>query len=108
MLCAICVIDDCIFHDVYEDPKIQGRTINEHLNCNDLLYADDTLLVTTDTNNMNAFLEAIERDSAYYNMKLNKGKCLTITMRGLSHAHVENLTCLSNVPEARCLGIPLD
>ena len=57
---------------------------------------------------MHAFLEAIGRESAYYNMKLNKGKCLTITMRGLSHTHVEDGTFRSNVPEARCLGISLD
>ena len=60
---------------------------NEHLNCNDLLYADDTLLLTVDTKTMNAFLEAIERYSSYYNMKLNKDKCLTITMNGNSKTH---------------------
>ena len=97
-----------LFHDVYADPKIQGRTRNEHLNCNDLLYADDTLLLTVDTKTMNAFLEAIERESAYYNMKLNKGKCLTITIGGLSHTHFEDGTSLSNVPDAKYLGISLD
>ena len=97
-----------LFHDMYEDPKVQGRTRNELLNCNDLLYSDDTLLLTMDTRTMNAFLEAIERGSAYYNMKRNKGKCLTITMSGLSLTHFEDGTFLSNAPDSKCLGISLD
>ena len=51
-----------LFHDIYDDPKIQARTRNEFLNCNDLLYADDTLLLTVDTKTMNAFLAAIEKN----------------------------------------------
>ena len=41
-------------------------------------------------------------------MKLNKGQCLRITMRGHSHTHFEDGTYLSNVPHARYLGITLD
>ena len=41
-------------------------------------------------------------------MKLNKGKCLTITMRGHSHTHFEDGTFLCSVPDARYLGISLD
>ena len=97
-----------LFHDIYEDPKIKPRTRNELLSCNDLLYADDTLLLTVGIKTMHAFLEAIERESAYYNMKLNKGKCITITMNGNSHTHFEDVTYLSNVADTTVLGISLD
>ena len=90
-------------HDVCEDSTVQKRTIHAQLNGNDLLYTDDTLLVTTGTRTMRAFREAIEREPAYYIMKLNNGKCLTITwVYSLSlshtHAHFENMTMLSKVP----------
>ena len=97
-----------LFHDIYNDPKIQARTRNEFLNYNDLLYADDTLLLTVDTKTMNSFLAAIEKESEYYNMKLNKEKCLTITMNGNSHTHFEDGTHLKNVLDAKYLGISLE
>ena len=52
----------------------------ENIDFAEVLYADDTLLVTKNTKSMNAYISAIEEESEYYNMKLNKGKCEVITM----------------------------
>ena len=41
-------------------------------------------------------------------MKLDMGKCLTITMNGSSHTHFQDGTPLVNVPDAKCLGVSLD
>ena len=73
----------------------------------DLLYADDTLLVTKDTETMNALLKSTEVESTYYNMKLNMGKCLTMTMNGISHTHFQDGTSLVNVTDAKYLGVSL-
>ena len=75
-----------LFHDVCQDPPVAGQiTEFQQFDINDLLCADDTLLVAGNIRLMNAFLNSIERESDYYNMRLNKGKCLTITMNGFSH-----------------------
>ena len=54
-----------LFHDVYEDPQVRARTKNwrDEFNITDLLYADDTLLIATTTEAMNALLAAIETES---------------------------------------------
>ena len=41
-------------------------------------------------------------------MKLNKAKCLTITMTGTSHTNFKNGNTLQNVPLAKYLGITID
>ena len=95
-----------IFHDVCDDEKVKTKMQNAlSQGVSDLLYADDTLLVTKDTETMNALLAAIEIESTYYNMKLNMGKCLTITMNGISHTHFRDGTSLTNVPDAKNLGL---
>ena len=64
-----------IFWDIYQRPDIAAQ-INpmDGLHFHDLLYADDTLLLADNTRLMNKLLEAIEEESLYYNMKLNKDK----------------------------------
>ena len=54
-----------LFHDVYENPQEKAKTKNlqTQFNITDLLYADDTLLITRNTNTMNVLLAAIERES---------------------------------------------
>ena len=44
----------------------------------DILYADDTLLFGTYSRNISKLLAEIQKESAYYNMKLNLGKCINI------------------------------
>ncbi len=44
----------------------------------EVLYADDTLLFGTYTRNLNLLHRQIQLESAYYNMKLNVGKCVNI------------------------------
>ena len=74
----------------------------------DSLYADDTLLVAKDADTMHVLLKATQTDSTYYNMTLNMGKCLTITLNGIAHTHFQDGTLLSNVPDAKCLGVSLN
>ena len=43
---------------------------------NKVFYADDTILLTTTKQSMENLLHSIERESAKYNMRLNKQKCV--------------------------------
>lgn len=45
----------------------------------EVLYADDTLLFGTHTQNINILLKQIQVESTYYNMRLNLDKCINIT-----------------------------
>ena len=46
----------------------------------EILYADDTLLFGTHTQSINKLLHTIQRESTYYNMKLNMDKCVNLTL----------------------------
>ena len=49
---------------------------------NEVLYADDTLLISKNTAGMNKFLHAIEEESTYYGLALNHDKCIVLAMSG--------------------------
>ena len=70
------VVMTVLFADIYK--KI-GATLIKHrvpgTDYNEVLYADDTICVTTDTKTMNTYLEEIETEGAKYGLKLNRSKC---------------------------------
>ena len=51
----------------------------QHMSFQELLYADDTLIVAKNTKNAKELMRYIEEESAYYNMRLNRDKCVCIT-----------------------------
>ena len=70
-----------IFYDIHldVDHKISGKGI-DCFNMWELLYADDTLLVGKRARELNILIEAIEKESTKYNLKLNYKKCNYIAM----------------------------
>ena len=90
--------------------KLEEKAKNwqSEFNIADLLYADDTLLIATTDEAMNVLLAAIETGPYYYNMKLNKAKCLTLTMNGTAHTNSKNGTTMRHAAQATYLGIALD
>ena len=65
-------------HDKLDTPK--QREPIPGIEYAEILYADDTFLFGTYTRNLNKLLEAIETESAYYNMRLNRKKCINLTI----------------------------
>ena len=70
-----------MFHDIYDRcsgnilyGQIDGLTFAE------LLYADDALLVLKSTRAMNILFAEIEKESAYYNLILNKIKITFLSL----------------------------
>ena len=52
----------------------------EQITFNELLYADNTFLISKNTRGMNKFLHAIEEESTYYGLRLNQAKCNILAM----------------------------
>ena len=59
--------------------KRQNEPING-IKFSEILYADDTLLFGPHTQNINTLLKEIQIESNYYNLNLNLGKCINLTL----------------------------
>ena len=64
------------FFDMHydNDKKLEKGKV-PGIECMEVLYADDTLLICKDTKTANLFLKLIEPESAYHGLNLNKSKC---------------------------------
>ena len=65
-----------MFHDVKEkfnDPRHQ-KTF-QTINFQELLYADDTLIIAKSARTANAYLHLIEQESEYLHLRLSHDKC---------------------------------
>ena len=94
-----------MFHDIEEETD--RRTVGQEFadfTAQQLLYADDTLLVGKSARTIHIILRAIERESDKYNMRLNKGKCCQINMNCNSQVEFSNGQTMSKVYEATYLG----
>ena len=74
------IVMSVLFADIRREHR---RSIShgklDHISFMELLYADDTLLITKNTRAMNILLHAVETESEYYGLKLNQTKCAAIT-----------------------------
>ena len=74
------IVMSVLFADIRREHR---RSIShgklDHISFMELLYADDTLLITKSTRAMNILLHAVETESEYYGLKLNQTKCAAIT-----------------------------
>ena len=96
-----------VFQDVnsrLSDVLEEGRV--SPLDFTELLYADDTLLLTKDARTASRLLAEIQKESAYYNMNLNQAKCNYIVMNKASNRKVrfEDGTPMESVDDAVYLG----
>ena len=85
-------------HRDLSDSRLEKITFNE------LLYADDTLLISKNTIGMNKFLHAIEEESAYYGLRLNQAKCNILSMNGNNQIRFKDGTVVRHTDEATYLG----
>ena len=76
----------------------------DRINFSEILYADDTLLVTKDTNGMNRLLHAIEKESSYYGLKLNQDKCCVLSLNGNSRVRFLDGSLVPHADEITYLG----
>ena len=74
------------------------------LNFSELLYADDTLLILRTKEAMETLLHEIERESEYYGLRLNMGKCELLEMNGNQEILFRSGEQMKKVDKAKYLG----
>ena len=75
------IVMTAIFQDIKQILKTPRQLAPiPGINYAEVLYADDTLIFGTHTQSINKYLQAIQLESAKYNMQLNFDKCVNITI----------------------------
>jgi hypothetical protein len=70
----------CMFLDVKEKCQdSRNRKTFQGINFNEILFADDTLIISKSARLAARYLHHIEQESSYLQLKLNKDKCACIS-----------------------------
>ena len=89
-----------LFEDVRERlAYLRRRGRIGQIDFSEVLYADDTLVVTRDTRAAQDMLQAITEDSSCYNMRLNCDKCKTIFMNKRNRVKFPSGEVVENVSQ---------
>ena len=72
------IVMTAIMHDIREDQQLdeelhENRPPNHDFD--EVLYADDTIILSTDTRTVQKYLHKIEEVASQYGLSLNKNKC---------------------------------
>jgi hypothetical protein len=98
-----------IFHDIHEHLGVRmQRHRVKGANYDEVLYADDTIIISKDTRSINLMLRLIEQERRKYGMKLNKTKCETVAGRRDHDIHFENGVKVPALDEVKYLGCRLN
>ena len=71
------IVMTVIFRDVHDGLNLSRGTL-DGLSFTELLYADDTVLITNNVNAMNRFLRNVEKCARYHGLSFNKDKCVSM------------------------------
>jgi len=94
-----------LFHDIHlQHHRIIHASRLDNINFNEILYADDTLLISKNTQGMNKLLHAIEEESTYYGLRLNQDKCHIIAMNGRNQVRFSDGSLVKHSEECTYLG----
>jgi hypothetical protein len=103
------IVMTVLFHDI---KRALPRTFVQHrprgVEFDEILYADDTVLLSSDTRMMNHFLAAVEREGANYGMFLHKHKCHALKFGPPSAVKFADGTPVTSSPQAQYLGCELN
>ena len=84
------------------EQRIPGGTFDE------VMYADDTICIGTDTRKINQMLEAIEVEGEKCGLKLNKKKCEVMYTAEDANVHFKDGTRVPRKTEVKYLGCELN
>ena len=98
-----------LFHDIHEgDTQKLGKHRVYGTNFDEIVYADDTICISTDTKAINHFLKDIEKEGKNYGLLLNKDKCELLTTSLNADIRFENGTKVKRKPEVTYLGCQIN
>ena len=89
------VVMTVVFRDV-SDGLNMSRGMVDGLSFTELLYADDTVLITKNVNAMNRLLKKVEQCALYHGLNFNKQKCVSFNF------HTNERTKYANGAKVRC------
>jgi len=92
-----------MFRDIHDELDLRRGRL-EGLDFSELLYADDTALITNNVNAMNRFLGKIEVHAAYYGLNFNKTKCVSFNFNTHAKPVFADRTRVSEASETQYLG----
>ena len=98
-----------MFEDIHT--KLEGQLAIQRIpgtNYDEVVYADDTICMGTDTRKMNRLLKEIETEGRKYGLILNKNKCEAVTNRPGANLHFGDGTNLTKKAEVKYLGCMLN
>jgi len=97
-----------LFHDIHKrDEHQMSQHRLENTNYDEVLYADDTICVSTSTRAMNRHINSIEQEGAKYGLKLNRGKCEVVANMKVD-VHFGDGAKVKQVDEATYLGCEIN
>ena len=103
------IVMTTLFSDLHSEDHLNTfRHRPNNCNFSEILYADDTILISNNTRAINGFLAEIEEAASLYGLKLNKGKCVALCMYGNPDIKFSDGTRMSKVEEAVYLGVKLN
>jgi hypothetical protein len=100
-----------MFHDIHRNHDTLIALIQHRLpaaNFDEIMYADDTICISSDTKAVNKFIQNIEAEGEKYNMKLNREKCEVIHNSTTANVHFADNTKVKRKEEAKYLGCNLN
>jgi len=98
-----------LFYDIHEgDTQKLGKHGVFGTNFDEIVYADDTICISTDTKAINHFLKDIEKEGKNYGLLLNKDKCELLTTSLNADIRFENGTKVKRKPEVTYLGCQIN
>ena len=99
------IVMTVMFHDVH---KLDIRQVNlkriPGADFDEVLYADDTICMSTDAKVINRTLANIEREGAKYGMKLNRQKCEVMHTGNVADVHFADGVAIQRKTEVKYLG----
>ena len=98
-----------MYNDLHCEDHNRLRQFRPHSSDDtEILYADDTILLSTNTAAINRHIAAIQQASARYGLKLNEAKCeYLLTGANNADVHFIDRTPLKRVSQAKYLGVIL-
>ena len=105
------IIMTVIFHDIHEKEFVQRALAQSKVlgtAYNEILYADDTILITNSVAEMELLVSEIETEGEKYGMALNYDKCESVTLSGNNAIRFKNGSVIPHKNTVKYLGCVLN
>jgi len=97
------IVMHVLFEEVHDELNLTRARL-DNLDFTELMYADDTAVVTNNVSGMNRLLSAIERRAAEYGLKFNRSKCVAMSFNSASRPRFMDGTPVPMESSTKYLG----